>query len=257
MPASLARPDYALADNLGATAGTVFMTGTQALIRLAADAAPARRRARPGVARLHQRLSRLAARHGRPAGVEGGQAARCRRRQVPAGDQRGARRDRGARHAAGRVRPRAHGRRRVRDVVRQGPGRRPRRRRAQARQRLRLVAARRRARRRRRRPRLRLVVDAAPERPDDAVVAHAGAGAGQRRRVPRVRPLRLGAVALLGQLGRLHRALGSGRERLDGRPRRDQRCASPRGRAPPRSRRRPASSARPTACTTAGPTCRR
>src|SRR5450432_3027485 len=35
MPASLARPDYALADNLGADAGTVFLTGTQALIRLA------------------------------------------------------------------------------------------------------------------------------------------------------------------------------------------------------------------------------
>src|SRR6478609_192174 len=35
MPASLARPDYALADNLGARAGTVFLTGTQALIRLA------------------------------------------------------------------------------------------------------------------------------------------------------------------------------------------------------------------------------
>ncbi len=35
MPASLARPDYALADNLGAEAGTVFLTGTQALIRLA------------------------------------------------------------------------------------------------------------------------------------------------------------------------------------------------------------------------------
>ena len=35
MPASLARPDYALADNLGAPAGTVFLTGTQALIRLA------------------------------------------------------------------------------------------------------------------------------------------------------------------------------------------------------------------------------
>ena len=34
MPASLARPDYALADNLGAAAGTVFLTGTQALIRL-------------------------------------------------------------------------------------------------------------------------------------------------------------------------------------------------------------------------------
>ena len=35
MPASLARPHYALADNLSARAGTVFMTGTQALIRLA------------------------------------------------------------------------------------------------------------------------------------------------------------------------------------------------------------------------------
>src|SRR5450755_1714472 len=35
MPASLARPDYALADNLGARDGTVFLTGTQALIRLA------------------------------------------------------------------------------------------------------------------------------------------------------------------------------------------------------------------------------
>src|SRR6476619_289852 len=34
MPASLARPDYALADNLGASSGTVFLTGTQALIRL-------------------------------------------------------------------------------------------------------------------------------------------------------------------------------------------------------------------------------
>src|SRR4051812_24940991 len=34
MPASLARPDYRLADNLAAPAGTVFLTGTQALIRL-------------------------------------------------------------------------------------------------------------------------------------------------------------------------------------------------------------------------------
>ena len=175
MPASLARPDYALADNLGADAGTVFLTGTQALIRLALMQRRARRRGRARVTRLHQRLPRLAARHGRPAGVEGGEAARRGRREVPARDQRGARRDGGARHAARRVRPRAHRRGRVRHVVRQGPGRRPRRRRAQARQRLRLVAARRRAGRRRRRPRLRLVVDAAPERPGDAVVAHAGA----------------------------------------------------------------------------------
>ena len=34
MPASLARPDYALADNLVAKSGSVFLTGTQALIRL-------------------------------------------------------------------------------------------------------------------------------------------------------------------------------------------------------------------------------
>jgi indolepyruvate ferredoxin oxidoreductase len=34
----------------------------------------------------------------------------------------------------------------------------------------------------------------------------------------------LGAVALLGQLGRLHGALGGRRERLDGRPRRDERA---------------------------------
>ena len=35
MNSMLARPNYALADNLGADAGTVFLTGTQALIRLA------------------------------------------------------------------------------------------------------------------------------------------------------------------------------------------------------------------------------
>jgi len=34
MPTSLARPHYALADNLAATSGAVFLTGTQALIRL-------------------------------------------------------------------------------------------------------------------------------------------------------------------------------------------------------------------------------
>jgi indolepyruvate ferredoxin oxidoreductase len=120
------------------------------------------------------------------------------RHPLPAGDQRGTGRHRGAGHAARGVRPRAHRRRRVRDVVRQGPGRGPRRRRAQARQRLRLV-------RRtaacwwwpatttaacRRRCRTRATVLQAWQ--------HAGAGAGRRRRVPGVRPLRLGAVALLG-----------------------------------------------------------
>ena len=74
------------------TRGAVFLTGTQALVRLRADAAPARPGGRARHRGLHQRLPRLAARHGRPAGVEGEEAARRRRREVPAGDQRGARR---------------------------------------------------------------------------------------------------------------------------------------------------------------------
>ena len=123
-------------------------------------------------------------------------------------------------HAARRARPEAHRRRRLRDVVRQGPGRRSRRRRAQARQRLRLVAAGRRAGGRRRRPRLRQLVDAAPERPRDAGLEHAGAAPGQRRRVPRVRPVRLGAVALLGRVGRLQGDQRGGRVGHDGGPRR-------------------------------------
>ena len=34
MPETLVRPDYRLADNLAAAEGVVFLTGTQALIRL-------------------------------------------------------------------------------------------------------------------------------------------------------------------------------------------------------------------------------
>ena len=34
MPETLARPEYRLADNLAASGGVVFLTGTQALIRL-------------------------------------------------------------------------------------------------------------------------------------------------------------------------------------------------------------------------------
>ena len=78
MPASLVRPDYALADNLGASAGTVFLTGTQALIRLALMQSARDAAAGIGVARIHQRLPRLAARHGRPAGVEGRRSASTR-----------------------------------------------------------------------------------------------------------------------------------------------------------------------------------
>ena len=35
MPQTLLRPNYRLADNLAAESGVVFLTGTQALIRLA------------------------------------------------------------------------------------------------------------------------------------------------------------------------------------------------------------------------------
>ena len=65
-----------------------------------------------------------------------------------------------------------------------------------------------------------------PHQSDLAMQAwqHAGPAAGQRRRVPGVRPVRLGAVALLGRVGRLDGAVRSGRERRDGRPRPDERA---------------------------------
>ena len=254
--APLARPDYRLQDNLWAAGGSVFLTGTQALVRLllmqrARDAAGGLEHAR-----LRQRLPRLAARHGRPGDLEGGHEVQGRRHPLRAGDQRGTRRHAGAGHAARRVRPRAHGGWRVLDVVRQGAGRRPRRRCAQARQRLRQLAARRRAGGGRRRPRLRVVVDAAPERPALPGLAHADRRAGQRGRVPRVRLVRLGVVALLGQLGRLHGAVGGGGERRHGGPRCHSTARHTHGTAPTRCARPPATRRRPMACTTAGPTCR-
>ena len=104
---------YALEDRYRKERGRVFLTGTQALVRLPLMQ---RRLDRRGAAhrRLRQRLPRLAARHGRPGAVEGAKAARGRRRPLPARHQRGAGGDRRARHAARRGRPRAHRRRRVR-----------------------------------------------------------------------------------------------------------------------------------------------
>ena len=64
--------DYRLADNLGAGARRRLPDRHAGAGPLAADAAPARRGARPEHRRLRQRLPRLAARHGRPAAVEGG-----------------------------------------------------------------------------------------------------------------------------------------------------------------------------------------
>ena len=213
--------DYQLSDNLSATKGRIFLTGTQALVRLVLMQRELRPRRQSEHRRFRQRLSRLAARHGRSAVVEGEETARVARCALSARDQRGTRRHRRARHAARGIGCGTHRRWRVRDVVRQGPGRRSRGRCAQARQRVRLVAARWRAGRSGRRPRLRVVVDAASERPDDDLVAHAGGESVERRGHAGVRPLRLGAVALLGRVDRLQGDFGDGRIRLDRRSRRD------------------------------------
>ena len=124
-------------------------------------------------------------------------------------------------------------RRRVRHLVRQGPGRRPLGRRAAARQLRGHGAAGRRARARRRRPRREVVVDRAPVR----------AGADPPRRIPILNPssvqefLDFGAarhrdVALLRLLGRAEVRHRHGRQRGLGRGR-------PRARAHRRCRRRP------------------
>ncbi len=115
-----------LDDKYRFTDGRVFLSGTQALVRL-----PLVQRARDRAAGLNtggfiSRLPRLAARRLRPGAVAGEEAARRREHRLPARPQRGARRDRGLGHAARRPAPRRDGRWRVRHLVRQGPGPRPR-----------------------------------------------------------------------------------------------------------------------------------
>ena len=121
--------------------------------------------------------------------------------------------------AAGQPVPGRYVRRRVRDVVRQGTGRRPLRRRLQACEPRWNVEARRRAGAGGRRSWRQVVDAAAPVGPSVLGGDDAGAlsvvGAGD----PRPRPARLGDVALLGRLGRLQmrrrhrRELGLGRHR--------------------------------------------
>ena len=242
---------YALEDRYRKERGRVLLTGTQALVRL-----PLMQRRRDARARAATPPASSAATAARRSAWSTRQLWKAQKlleaagRPLPPRHQRGAGGDRRARHAAGRGRSTSARRRRVRHVVRQGPGRGPRGRRAQARQRLRRVAARRRA--GRRGDDHGCVSSSMPHQSDQALrrLAHAGAAPGQRRRVPRVRPVRLGAVALLGQLGRLHGALGGGRERRQAFDLPDAAAAS-------FATARPASRARRTACTTAGPTCPR
>ena len=215
LPRRSRAPGYQLSRQpVGAAAAQVFLTGTQALVRLHADAAPARCGRGPGHARLHQRLPRLAARHGRPGGVEGGQEVRAR--QASSSCRRSTRssapRPCWARSASRPI-PSAPARACSRMWYGKGPGV------DRAGDALKhgnaygasphggvlMVAG----------DDHGCVSSSMPHQSDQAFQSwHAPIVApGQRRRVPRVRPLRLGAVALLGQLGGLHGAVRSGGER--------------------------------------------
>ena len=115
--------------------GRAFMSGVQALVRLPMLQRQRDARRGPEHRRLHQRLPRLAAGRLRPGAVGGQEAPGGAAHRVPARRQRGTRRHRGVGHAAARPLPAEQEvRRRVRHLVRQGPGRGPLLRRVQARQ---------------------------------------------------------------------------------------------------------------------------
>ena len=122
---------------------------------------------------------------------------------LPARPERGPRRHRLLGHAAGGAVRRGQVRRRVRHVVRQGPRRRPHRRRVPARQPRRHLQARRRAGADGRRPHCRSPRPP-PHQSEYAFVDcdDAGAQSGRRAGDPRLRPLRLRAVALRRRVGR-------------------------------------------------------
>ena len=211
---------------LGASAGAVFLTGTQALVRLLLmqrqrDAAARPRHRRASSAAIAARRSAWSTSScGRPAKL-----LDDARHPLPAGDQRGARaRPRCSARSASSPTPSAPSMACSRMWYGKGPGV------DRAGDALKhgnaygssphggvLVVA---------GDDHGCVSSSMPHQSDQALQAwqHAGRRAGQRRRVPGVRPVRLGAVALLRHLGRLHGALGGGRERLDGRPRPDERA---------------------------------
>ena len=198
----LARPDYRLQDNLWAAGGSVFLTGTQALVRLLLM--QRQRDAAGGLehARLRQRLPRLAARHGRPGDLEGGQrssrtpaSASCRR------STRSSPRPRCWARSASSPTPSARcdgvfamwygkgpGVDRAGDALKHGNayGSSPH-------GGVLVVAG----------DDHGCVSSSMPHQSDQAVpgLAHADRRAGQRGRVPRVRPVRLGAVALTPATG--------------------------------------------------------
>ena len=176
-PASLVRPDYRLADNLGAAAGTVFLTGTQALIRLRADAARARRRSAAS-----PRSGFISGYRGSPLGMvdqQAWKAAEAARRRAASRFLPAINEELGATAVLGTQRVESDPERTADGVFAMWYGKGPGVDRAgDALKHGNAYGASPHggvARRRRRRPRLRLVVDAAPERRGVAGVAHAGA----------------------------------------------------------------------------------
>ena len=246
-PPTPSRPidrDYTLEHKYTRTEGRIYLSGVQALVRLPLMQQMRDRAAGINTRRFHLRLSRLAARRLRSRAVEGEEAPQGVEHRVHAGPQRRSRRDDGLGHAAGEPVSRREVRRRVRDVVRQGSGRRSLRRCVQARQRGRHVEARRRARARGRRSRVPLVDAAARIGARIRLGDDAGAESGRRAGHPRHGPARLGDVALHRALGRLQDDRGNGRIERE----RQRQSASARHRAC-----RPISRCRPAVSTSAGP----
>jgi indolepyruvate ferredoxin oxidoreductase len=190
--------DYDMSDRYTRTEGRVFLTGTQALVRILLD--QARRDRAAGLKTAASCRAIAARRWAARSGDCGARATGCSRRpdRVPAGGERGS----GATACWARSRSRrtrcAGRRASFRHVVRQGAGRGPVGRCAQAWQCLWLQPAWRRAGGGGRRPWLRLVLDAAPVGRGLHGLVHADAEPGERGRVPALRRMGLRAVALLG-----------------------------------------------------------
>jgi hypothetical protein len=164
-------------------------------------AAPARCRGGAEHRRFHQRLPRQPAGHLRPGAVGRQEAPGREPHRLPARRERGAGRHRRVGHAAARPVPRKEEiRRRVRHLVRQGPGRGPLLGRVQARQHGRHGQARRRDRHRRRRPHQQEQHGRAPERPHLQGLRHAGVLPEQRAGHPRHGPARLRHEPFLGRV---------------------------------------------------------
>ena len=237
--------DYALMDRYTRQTGRVFMTGTQALVRIALDQAKRDKAAGLNTAGF------ISGYRGSPLGGVDLELWRAKNlveqhgiKFLPAVNE-----DLAATAVLGSQQVETNPAGEVQGVfghlVRQGPRRRPRRRRAEARQRLWLVAAWRRAGRCRRRPWLRVLIDAAPVRCRLHGLVHADAEPVERRRISGLRRIRLCAVALFRHVGRLQGDLGNGRVRRT------------RSKLPPRRIFNDAGlhAARRPACTIAGRTC--